>query len=92
MARVGSTRSPDIPSFNKNREKKLAYISLYIVWLFIFCHVWKLIPTAYEVIMSQDDVGMVIANWPWAISVIEKISHTLITVNSSLNFLIYVVV
>ena len=42
-------RSPPQPQINKSKEKKLAAISLYICWLFIFCHAWKLIPTAYEV-------------------------------------------
>ena len=39
---------------NKSREKKLAAISLYICWLFIFCHAWKLIPTAYEVKLFKE--------------------------------------
>ena len=46
---VPSDRSTSEGQINKSREKKLAAISLYICWLFIFCHAWKLIPTAYEV-------------------------------------------
>ncbi len=80
------------PELNKeNRERRLAYISLYIVWLFIFCHVWKLIPTAYEVVtmsMGRDDKS---GTWPQWVGAIEKVSHTLITLNSSLNFLIYII-
>lgn len=76
---------------NKNREKKLAYVSLYIVWLFIFCHVWKLIPTGYEILMSKDEVGMEIDDWPGWVEIIEQVSHTLITLNSSLNFFVYLV-
>lgn len=79
-------------SINRNREKKLAYISLYIVWLFIFCHVWKLIPTAFEVLEGHDDEnGFVLSPWPKWLPVIEKVSHTLVALNSSLNFLIYAV-
>ncbi len=36
-------------------ENRLTRISLAIVWLFLFCHVWKLIPTMYEVIQHQDE-------------------------------------
>ena len=69
-----------------------AYISLYIVWLFILCHAWKLLPTAFEVALSNDDVGLEThLGWPVWLEIVEKISHTLITLNSSLNFLIYVI-
>ena len=37
----------------RKRESRLTRISLSIVWLFIFCHVWKLIPTIYELIHSE---------------------------------------
>lgn len=86
-----STSVISVNRVNKSKEKRLAYISLYIVWLFIFCHFWKLIPTAYEVIFRDDEVGLADFDWPKWIVVIEKTSHTLITINSSLNFLIYVV-
>ena len=78
-------------AINKNREKKLAYVSLYIVWLFIFCHVWKLIPTGYEILMAKDDIGLEIDTWPGWLDMIEKVSHTLITLNSTLNFFVYLV-
>ena len=38
-------------------ENKLTRISLVIVWMFIFCHVWKLIPTMYEVMEGSADAG-----------------------------------
>eukprot|EP00095_Tigriopus_kingsejongensis_P012051 maker-scaffold90_size386344-snap-gene-2.26 protein:Tk12051 transcript:maker-scaffold90_size386344-snap-gene-2.26-mRNA-1 annotation:"GJ13605" len=79
-------------TINNSREKRMGLVSLWIVWLFLFCHVWKLIPTAYEVIMSQDEVGLEIADWPHWVVVVEKLSHTLITLNSSVNFLIYLAV
>lgn len=37
-------------------ENRLTRISLSIVWLFIFCHVWKLIPTIYELLHSKVSV------------------------------------
>ncbi|TRY77986.1 hypothetical protein TCAL_14009 [Tigriopus californicus] len=90
-ARRDTNLSSHEPAINKNREKRMGYISLWIVWLFLFCHIWKLVPTAYEVIMSKDDIGLEIADWPHWVEIIEKLSHTLITLNSSVNFLIYLV-
>lgn len=90
-ARRGTNHSSHEPAINKNREKRMGYISLWIVWLFLFCHIWKLVPTAYEVIMSKDDIGLEIADWPHWVEIVEKLSHTLITLNSSVNFLIYLV-
>ena len=37
----------------RKKESRLTRISLSIVWLFIICHVWKLIPTIYELIYSE---------------------------------------
>jgi hypothetical protein len=33
-------------------------IALAIVWLFIFCHAWRLIPTIYEALYTSAD------EWP----------------------------
>ena len=38
-------------------ENRLTRISLVIVWMFIFCHVWKLIPTMYEALEFFTDVS-----------------------------------
>ena len=35
------------------KESRLTRISISIVWLFIVCHVWKLVPTIYELIYSE---------------------------------------
>ncbi len=59
------------------------------VWLFLFCHAWKLIPTAYEAGYSHD--GLTHSNWPKWVLVVENLSHLLITLNSSINFLIYAI-
>jgi len=76
----------------KKKELRLARISLCIVWLFIFCHVWKLIPTFYTTFISEDNNVGFDVQWPDWLNIIDRISHTFITLNSSLNFLIYVVV
>ena len=82
--------TPTISSETK-KETRLARISLCIVWLFIFCHVWKLIPTTYETFFTDDGgVGLKI-DWPDWLTIVKEISHTLITINSALNFLIYIV-
>jgi hypothetical protein len=41
-------------------ENRLTRISLAIVWMFLFCHVWKLIPTMYEAIQpSLENVSYI---------------------------------
>ena len=39
----------------RKKEGRLTRISICIVWLFIICHVWKLIPTVYELLYSEVD-------------------------------------
>jgi len=56
-------------------------ISLCIVWLFIFCNAWRLVPTAYDSFFGGQ--------WPAWLSLINNVSHTLIVFNSAVNFLIY---
>ena len=56
-------------------------------WLFIVCHVWKRIPTIYELIYSED--GLELKTWPNWLTTIKHLSHTLIAFNSAVNFLIY---
>ncbi|TRY64039.1 hypothetical protein TCAL_12293, partial [Tigriopus californicus] len=69
----------------RKAENRLTRISMSIVWLFIFCHVWRLVPTLYESI----HVGS-LKIWPDWLSIINDLSHTLIVFNSAVNFLIYV--
>ena len=86
-------RSPT-PLHDKNRlkvstENRLTRISLGIVYLFIFCHIWRLIPTVYEALFSED--GTVLSNWPKWLFHVYHLSHTLIVFNSAANFILYVV-
>ena len=100
---INDQRSPPITSRRQSstetkKELRLARISLCIVWLFLFCHVWKLVPTFYSTFIddSSDEndelktLGIRV-EWPEWLNTIENVSHTLITLNSSLNFLIYIV-
>ena len=73
----------------RNQERRLTRISILIVWMFIGCHVWKLIPTAFEAGYSHN--GLSHKNWPQWVLFIESISHFLVTFNSAVNFLIYAV-
>ena len=66
----------------RRRENRLTRISLMIVWLFLFCHIWKIIPTAYEVIYGD-------MSHPGWLRHIQHVSHALILLSSSVNFLIY---
>ena len=78
--RLRRTNSPML----RRRENRLTRISLAMVWLFLFCHVWKLIPTTYEVFFGSDE-------YPKWMFTIKHLSHALIVLNSSVNFLIYIV-
>ena len=79
----------DSTADNNRQEQKLARISILIVWLFLFCHIWKLFPTAYEAGYSTD--GLKHKDWPFWVLLVEYLSHLLITLNSTINFLIYAI-
>ena len=70
-------------------ENRLTRISLGIVYLFIVCHIWRLIPTVYEAFFSKD--GTVLSEWPKWLFHVYHLSHTLIVFNSAVNFILYVV-
>jgi hypothetical protein len=75
-------------SHSHAQEQRLARISTSIVWLFLLCHLWRMIPTVYE--YWNSDNGLNVTTWPYGLVVIEHISHSLILFNSAVNFLIYV--
>ncbi len=76
-------------STTSHQERRLARISVSIVWLFTFCHAWKAVPTVYEAASSEN--GLEVVGWPLALIVVEHLSHSLIVFNSAVNFLIYAV-
>ena len=50
-------------SYGLNKtENRLTRISLVIVWMFIFCYIWKLIPTMYEAIEWFADTKQKVGN------------------------------
>ena len=73
-------------SLLRSGEARLTRIALAIVWLFIFCHAWRLIPTIYEALYPNDD-----SNYPYWLFHVHGISHCLIVFNSAVNFLLYTV-
>ena len=82
-------RSNDQNKTKISVENRLTRISLGIVYLFIVCHIWRLIPTVYEALYSED--GTVISKWPKWLFHVYHLSHTLIVFNSAVNFILYVV-
>ena len=89
MALRSPTPFHDENRFKVSTENRLTRISLGIVYLFIFCHIWRLIPTVYEALFSED--GTVLSNWPKWLFHVYHLSHTLIVFNSAANFILYVV-
>ncbi|CAB4058169.1 unnamed protein product [Lepeophtheirus salmonis] len=71
------------------KERRLTIISLCVISIFILCHIWKVIPTIVEASYSTD--GLDHSNWPKWVLTIEKISHTMISLNSVINFLLYII-
>lgn len=69
----------------RSGEARLTRIALAIVWLFIFCHAWRLIPTIYEAIYPEDGV---LPTW---LLHVHGISHSFIVFNSAVNFLLYTI-
>ena len=41
-----------------SQERRLARISISIVWLFMFCHAWRAVPTFYEALHSADGLSV----------------------------------
>ena len=74
---------------SRKQEDRLSRISVGIVSLYIICHIWRIVPTAYEAIYSEE--GFLLSKWPTWLIHIYHLSHLLIVTNSSINFLIYVV-
>ena len=66
----------------RRSERRITRIATAIVWLFVFCHVWRVIPTMYEAVYRTT-------NFPYYIEQLLHVSHTLIVFNSAVNFLLY---
>ena len=78
-----------------NREYRLTRISLAIGWILLLCHSWKVIPAAYNLYQSlhlgqgttAEDLGSPTSP-EWLVWV-ERIGKLLLTLNASLNLIIY---
>ena len=57
-----------------------------IVWIFVACHIWRIVPTVYEAYYGRG------VNLPVWLHYVIMVSHLFIVVNSTLNFLIYLIV
>ena len=64
--RTNSSQQTCITQSNvmRKQENRLTRISLGIVSLYIACHFWRVVPTAYEALYSEDvnDVSVVFVN------------------------------
>jgi len=77
------------------REYRLTRISLAIGWILLLCHSWKVIPAAYNLYQSlhlgqgttAEDLGRPTSP-EWFVWV-ERIGKLLLTLNASLNLIIY---
>lgn len=75
-------------SFWRRSENRITRIALAIVWLFLFCHMWKLVPTMYEAIHGEASGTN---EWPRWLMHVHDVSHSLIVFNSAVNFLLYTI-
>lgn len=73
----------------RKREVTLSKVSIYIVFVFLFCHSVRIIPNTYEMVFTyiQDDKSPLI--FPQWVRRCTNLSHLLVTLASSVNFYIY---
>ena len=94
---INSVRFQQLRSTNRlRREKKLFWILFSIVLIFFMCHLPKGVIDLWEVVHIKKSLACQKANmwfyWPTWIMNIMTVSNFLIFVNSSVNFLIYLLV
>ena len=75
-------------SFLRRGENRITRIALAIVWLFLCCHIVKVVPTFYAAVYSSNFFGSS-EDWPPWLRHINDLSHLLIVFNSAVNFLLY---
>ena len=68
----------------RTKEARLTRIGLGIVSLYVLCHIWRLVPTIYELIYGSE-------NHPIWYKHMTGFSHNMIVLNSAINFLLYLV-
>jgi len=75
----------------RKREVVLSRISLYIVFLFLFCHSLRTIPNVYEMVATYLLQGNEKVQFPRWVMKFANLSHLMITLSCSSNFYIYFV-
>ena len=70
-------------------EKRLTRIAIVLVGTYIFCHMWKLLPSIYEAWYCVSQETTEVKNWPEWLANINSLSHLVIVANSAFNFLLY---
>ena len=68
----------------RTREARITRIALAIVWLFLFCHIWRLVPTIHELIFDNKVQPMWLTH-------MMGFSHSMIVFNSAVNTVLYAV-
>jgi hypothetical protein len=94
----GNTTTYQPPNQQRCRQKQVdrAKVTLAICKIFIFCHLFKWVLNIYELYMrcknytlSEEEIEKIIYETQWFDKVVT-ISNTLVVLNSSINFYVYV--
>ncbi len=91
-ARAATTAATESPQSRQKRENNLAAVLMGISVLFVFCQSAKIIPDVHEVIYCRllpDRSGGSTCVIPDFIERVVSLSHLLLAINSSANFIIY---
>ncbi len=72
------------------QDKKLAWISIYILVMYLVSHSWKFIPNCYDAIYgSEKDGEAVLPTWPKWLYWVKDFAHIMVVCNSAFNFIPY---
>lgn len=73
----------------RRQDRRLTMISFYIMIMYVFTHIWKLIPNCYDAIYGYESSDAILPEWPRWLEVIKDVSHIMVVCNSAFNFLPY---
>ena len=66
-------------------DRKLTWVCCYIMTMYMVSHIWKIIPNIYDALYGFDED----LAWPEWLKTIQGISHVMVVLNSTFNFLPY---
>ena len=66
-------------------DRKLTWVCCYIMTMYMISHIWKIIPNIYDALYGFDED----LAWPNWLKTIQGISHVMVVLNSTFNFLPY---